>query len=219
MATKRRYGQACPVAHALDLVGERWALLVIRELRLGGRRYVDLEASLPGIGPSMLSQRLRDLEDVGLVSRRRLPPPAAAQVYELTDRGAELEPVFGALAAWGMRSPELPLDGDLSEDAVMLGLRMLVAHRPDGATGWTASYRVELERETYTLRVEDGTLTELVRGEPAGLTDAVIHTDRHVLHAVLTGQLDVDDALAGGRLGVDGAERAVRQLLAAARPR
>jgi len=100
------------IAHALDLIGERWALLVVRELRLGARRYVDLQASLPGIGPSVLSQRLRDLERVGVIRRRRLAPPASYYVYELTDWGAELEQVFRQLARWGMRSPVVALSGE-----------------------------------------------------------------------------------------------------------
>lgn len=105
MATMRkRYEQYCPVAHALDLVGERWALLVVRELMHGPKRYTDLVEHLPGIGTNILASRLRDLEAGGLVAKRRLPPPAASRVYELTEYGQGLRPALRELALWGARS-------------------------------------------------------------------------------------------------------------------
>ena len=106
----KRYDHYCPMAHALDLVGERWALLVARELVRGPRRYTDLVASLPGIGTNILAARLRDLEANGVVRRRKLPPPAASWVYELTDYGQELRPVMRELAIWGARSLGPPTD-------------------------------------------------------------------------------------------------------------
>src|SRR4051794_31511717 len=101
MATSRTYGDRCGVARALDVVGERWALLVVRELLLGAKRFTDLRGGLPRVSPDVLAQRLRELEDAGIVQRRTLPPPAASKVYELTPRGAELEPVVIALGRWG----------------------------------------------------------------------------------------------------------------------
>ena len=100
----RRYEQYCPMAHALDLVGDRWALLVIRELMHGPKRYTDLVEHLHGIGTNILAARLRDLEAHGVVSRRTLPPPAASKIYELTDYGRELRPAMRELALWGARS-------------------------------------------------------------------------------------------------------------------
>jgi DNA-binding HxlR family transcriptional regulator len=100
----KRYDQYCPVAHALGLVGERWALLIVRELLHGPQRYTDLTASLPKIGTNILSSRLKDLEACGIVAKRRLPPPAASQVYELTEYGNALKPVIRELALWGIRS-------------------------------------------------------------------------------------------------------------------
>jgi DNA-binding HxlR family transcriptional regulator len=100
----KRYEQYCPVAHALDLVGDRWALLVTRELMRGPLRYTDLVDHLPGIGTNILAARLRDLETHGIVTRRTLPPPAASRVYELTDYGRELRPALRELALWGARS-------------------------------------------------------------------------------------------------------------------
>ncbi|GAB7006206.1 hypothetical protein JCM18899A_36790 [Nocardioides sp. AN3] len=100
----KRYEQYCPMAHALDLVGDRWALLVIRELMHGPKRYTDLVDRLPGIGTNILATRLRDLESNGIVARRVLPPPAASKVYELTDYGRGLRPAMRELAIWGARS-------------------------------------------------------------------------------------------------------------------
>jgi DNA-binding HxlR family transcriptional regulator len=100
----KRYDQYCPVAHALGLVGERWALLIVRELLHGPQRYTDLAANLPKIGTNILSSRLKDLESGGIVTKRRLPPPAASQVYELTEYGRALKPVIRELAIWGIRS-------------------------------------------------------------------------------------------------------------------
>src|SRR5688572_9950283 len=100
---RRRYDQYCSAARALDLVGERWTLLVVRELLLWPRRYTDLAAGLPGIGSGLLASRLKELEAQGLVARRRLFPPASSIVYELTPAGRELEPVLDGLARWGAR--------------------------------------------------------------------------------------------------------------------
>ena len=108
----KRYEQYCPMAHALDLVGDRWALLVIRELMNGPKRYTDLVDRLHGIGTNILAARLRDLELHGVVARRTLPPPAASRVYELTDYGRELRPAMRELALWGARSLGPPTDGD-----------------------------------------------------------------------------------------------------------
>src|SRR5215217_4721087 len=105
MSGKRSYEDGCATAHALDLVGERWALLVVRELLLGPKRFTDLRAGLPGISPNVLTQRLHDLEQFAIVRRRKLPPPFGSWVYELTDWGRQLEPVIIQLGRWGARSP------------------------------------------------------------------------------------------------------------------
>jgi DNA-binding HxlR family transcriptional regulator len=109
---RKSYDQYCPVAHALDLVGERWSLLVVRELMRGPKRYTDLAEHLPGIGTNILAARLRDLEAHGIVSKRRLPPPAASRVYELTEYGRELDAVMRELALWGARSLGPPRAAD-----------------------------------------------------------------------------------------------------------
>lgn len=109
---RKRYEQYCPVAHALGLVGERWALLVVLELTRGPKRYTDLAENLPGIGTNILADRLRDLEAGGIVARRTLPPPAASRVYELTEYGQALRPAIRELALWGARSLGPPTAAD-----------------------------------------------------------------------------------------------------------
>jgi DNA-binding HxlR family transcriptional regulator len=109
---RKRYEQYCPVAHALDLVGERWALLVVRELMHGPKRYTDLVEHLPGIGTNILASRLRDLEAGGIVAKRTLPPPAASRVYELTEYGQGLRAAIRELALWGARSLGPPTADD-----------------------------------------------------------------------------------------------------------
>ncbi|MGH3039187.1 MAG: winged helix-turn-helix transcriptional regulator, partial [Gaiellaceae bacterium] len=108
----KRYEAYCPVAHALGLVGERWALLVVLELMHGPKRYTDLVERLPGIGTNILAARLRDLEAGGVVTRRTLPPPAASRVYELTEYGLALRPAIRELGLWGARSLGPPTDRD-----------------------------------------------------------------------------------------------------------
>src|SRR3954454_5030595 len=112
MPARRNYSQGCGTAHALDLVGDRWALLVVRELVLGPKRFIDLREGLPGIGPNVLSQRLKELSDAGVTRRGLLPRPAGSTVYELTEWGSELEDVIVRLGRWGARSPHMPSDVD-----------------------------------------------------------------------------------------------------------
>lgn len=126
VATRRTYGSyndGCASAHALDLIGERWALIVVRELLLGAKRFVDIQRDIPGIGPAVLSQRLHDLEEVGIVVRRTLPRPARLMVYDLTDWGRDLEAVNAALSLWAIGSPRLPLEADMSPDTLVLAMR------------------------------------------------------------------------------------------------
>src|ERR671916_1982902 len=123
--SRRRYDDACGTAHALDLVGERWALLVMRELMLGPKRFGDLRADLPGISANVLTQRLEGLEATGVLVRRKLPPPASVQVYELTPWGYESEPIFCALGRWAARSPRHDPSLPLSAASLMLSFRTM----------------------------------------------------------------------------------------------
>lgn len=178
----RTYGDPCGIARALDLVGERWALLVVRELLLGPKRFTDLRAGLAHVGPDMLAQRLRELEQAGVVQRAKLPPPAGARVYELTEWGRELEPVVLALGRWGSQAPFPPEHGELGIDALVLALKTLFEPaRVDGLSGRT--FELRLGEEVFTLRVGERTL-EAVRGS-AGAATATIATDPGILQQIL----------------------------------
>ena len=153
----KRYDQYCPVCHALGLVGERWALLVVRELLRGPKRYTDLAEGLPGIGTNVLAARLRELELGGIVRKRKLPPPAASTVYELTEYGAELEEALYALARWGARTLGPPGPGDDLYPA--WGLNAFAALLdPEAARGVTETYVLHIGDEVYTVRLAEGKL-------------------------------------------------------------
>lgn len=152
--TKRRYQDACGAAHALDLVGERWALLVIRELMLGPKRFGDIRSSLPGISANVLTQRLEGLEEAGVLARRRLPPPASAQVYELTPWGYEAEPIVQSLGRWAARSPAHDPTLPISATSVMLSFRtMFDAAR---AGDFKARLGFRLGSEHFVATIEEG---------------------------------------------------------------
>src|SRR5688500_7981819 len=140
MATSRRYGDACGIPRALDRVGERWALMIVRELLLGPKRFTDLRAGLPNASPNVLAQRLRELEAAGVVRRRKLPPPAASRVYELTDWGMELEPVIVGLGRWGARSASRSREAELGVDSLILSFRTMFDAQ--AAQGLRASYEL-----------------------------------------------------------------------------
>jgi DNA-binding HxlR family transcriptional regulator len=182
VAGKRTYGDPCGIARALDVIGERWALLVVRELLLGPKRFTDLRAGLPHLSPDVLSQRLRELEQAGVLRRDKLPPPGAAQVYELTDRGRELEPIVLGLGRWGSRAP-FPADhGELGVDALVLALKTL--YDPSGADGLTgSSFELRLGEHRFAAHLADGRF-DVARG---AATDAraAITTDSGTLQQIL----------------------------------
>jgi DNA-binding HxlR family transcriptional regulator len=155
--TKRRYDDACGAAHALDLVGERWALLVMRELMLGPNRFSDLRSALPGISANVLTQRLEGLEAAGVLLKRRLPPPASAQVYELTPWGYEAEPIFQVLGRWAARSPSHDPSLPLSSVSLILSLRTMFD--PARAKGVEGSVGLRIAAESFRATVRDGILT------------------------------------------------------------
>lgn len=209
MTTRRSYGEGCAAAHALDLVGERWALLVVRELLLGPKRFTDLKAGMPGASPNVLSQRLRELEEAGIVRRRKLAPPAGSRVYELTDWGSKLEPVITALGRWGARSPALPLEAGLGVDSFVLALRTVFD--PAAAEGLSARYELRVGEDRFRVVVADGRI-EAVRGA-ADAPDATIDTDVDALPAVLWGGRPLADAERSGELTIEGDRLAVQRLL------
>jgi DNA-binding HxlR family transcriptional regulator len=210
MASKRTYGDRCGVARALDLVGERWALLVVRELLLGPKRFTDLRAGLPHVGPDVLAQRLRDLEQSGLVRRGTLPPPAGSRIYELTERGRELEPVVIALGRFGSVAPFPPGEAGIGVDAVVIALKSLFA--PAAADGMAASYELRLGEQPFRLDVADGRI-EIARGS-APAPDATLETDPGTLASVLWHGRKLDEARRAGDLAIAGDRTAVTRLLA-----
>jgi DNA-binding HxlR family transcriptional regulator len=181
MAGKRTYGDRCGIARALDVVGERWALLVVRDLLLGPKRFTDLRAGLPHVSPDVLSQRLRDLEHAGIVRRTKLPPPASARVYELTERGQALEPVVLELGRWGSQEPVPDADARLGPDSAVIALKTMFDAA--GADGHEETYELRLEDHPFRLRVVDGRL-EAARGG-AERPAATIDTDPATLADVL----------------------------------
>jgi DNA-binding HxlR family transcriptional regulator len=210
MGTKRSYGDACRFAYALDLVGERWSLLIVRELLLGPKRFTDLRHGLPNASPNILSERLRELEQGGVVHRRKLPPPAASQVYELTEWGKELEPVVTKLGAWGARSPLPPEHQEIGTDSSVLALRSLFD--PGAAAGLEASYELRLGDERFRVEIAGGELA-LERGEVEGPAVAV-ETDAPTLAGLLTGRLPLEEALVSGAVVIDGSKKEARSFLA-----
>jgi DNA-binding HxlR family transcriptional regulator len=209
MPTTRSYNDLCPIARALDVVGERWALLVVRELLLGPQRFSDLRDALPGVSSNLLTDRLRELEARGVVRRRVLPPPAGSSVYELTDRGRRLEPVLDALGEWGaMESPAA--DGSLSATAVLLFLRGSVRANPATPAG---TFRLQLDNRAWTLARRESVF-EIEPGD-ATAADAGIRTDPITLNALLLDPDGLDAAVATGAAEIEGDVDALRGLLTA----
>jgi DNA-binding HxlR family transcriptional regulator len=206
---KRSYGEACGIPRALDRVGERWALMVVRELLLGPKRFTDLREGLPHLSPDVLAQRLRELEESGIVTRRVLPPPAASKVYELTDWGRELEDVLLALGRWGARAPLSPEEACMSIDSHVVSLQTLFD--PETAGDFAPTVELRLGDDVFALAVV-GDRIEAERG-PATAPDIVIATDPATLLALIHRQLDLPDALAAGQATVTGDKRAARRFL------
>ena len=197
MTTARRYDDPCGIARALDVVGDRWALLVVRELIFGPKRFVQLRQGLTGISPNVLSQRLRDLEDAGVVRRDVLGPPADVPVYELTARGLALEPVLLELARWGSQQP-LTAPGQLSASALLLALKAVF----DPAAGVGATFARRVDGDWFGLTAAGGSIT-IARGR-AEHPAATLETDVATLRSVAFGREPVTAAERDGRLTVTG---------------
>jgi DNA-binding HxlR family transcriptional regulator len=207
LAASRSYGDVCAVARALDAVGERWALLIVRELLFGAQRFSDLSRALPGASSNMLTDRLRELEARGVVCRQTLPPPAGSRVYELTTRGRDLEPVLEALGVWGRAEPPAA-QGSLSATSVLFLLRHSARAHPDPPT---QTFRLRLDDRAWTISGSDGQIDILPdRAQPP---DATLDTDPATLLTLLLNPASLKDALASGSARVEGNLSAVRRLL------
>lgn len=210
MSGKRCYGDACGVARALDVVGERWALMVVRELLLGPKRFTDIRDGLPHLSADVLAQRLRGLESAGIVERRVLPPPAPAKVYTLTESGRDLEPVILALGLWGGTHAAPPEAGMcMSFDSHILSLRTLF--RPDLAAGFETRVRLLLDGQEFSAEIAAGEAT-IERGLEAH-PDATVEAHPGTMLDVVHGRRDLDDALEAGELAIGGDEQVGRRFL------
>jgi DNA-binding HxlR family transcriptional regulator/putative sterol carrier protein len=203
MGASRTYGDPCGVARSLDVVGERWALLIVRELLLGPKRFSDLLDGLAGASPNVVSQRLRELIQSGVVHRRALGPPTRIHLYELTQWGYQLEPVILHLGRWGARAP-MPARGTLGIDSLVLSLK--AAFDTSRAQGEKATYELHIDDHDFVLELAHGAVT--ARQGRARNPDATITTSREALTAAVQGQRTLADVLHTADLKVDGDQTA-----------
>jgi DNA-binding HxlR family transcriptional regulator len=197
------------MARALDRVGERWAMMIVRELLMGPKRFTDLRTGLPTASPNVLAQRLRELERDGVVAKRRLPPPAASQVYELTEWGRELETVALALGRWGARAPMAPEGTTMSLDSHLVSMTTLFD--PERAGDFALRLEMRLGDETFRVLVGDGRISIERGSEPD--PEATLTTEPMTLIELMHGWRDFDAALADGSAVIDGDAERVRTLL------
>jgi len=206
----RPYQQYCPVAHSLELVGERWSLLIVRDLLKGPKRYSDLITGLPGLGTNILAGRLKELEGGGVVQKRKLPPPANVNVYELTEYGTGLQEVIAALGRWGFRSlGPPPADCPMPEGWLVQGAKTLFD--PVRAKGLDESYEVRCGNEIATIRVSAGAIEAETGGSDD--VDAVFELDAGTLFALATGEMEPNDAIAHGLARVEGDAEALGRFI------
>lgn len=204
---RRTYDQHCALAHGLDVLGERWTLLVIRELLLGPQRFSDLESSLAGIGPNTLAARLRQMESDGLIHKRRLPPPAPATVYALTDLGAALEPVIIELGRWGRHRLPATIGHEAFRPGWLL-LALKISFDPAHAADLDAVYELTVCDEPFTVRIHGGAID--VRRGNTSEADVAIRTDQATLLALANGTLSPGEATERGELHIEGDKQAAK---------
>ena len=197
---RRWYDDACGTAHALELVGERWSLMIVREMMYGPRRFSDIRAALPGLSANVLTQRLETLEGHGIVVRSRLPPPASVQVYGLTPWGYEADQLLMVLGNWAARSPGHDPTLPLSKTSLMLSFRTMFQADVAGDACMTVGFR--LAEETFRVLVMDGTLTPS-RG---GIEDAnvVFTTTPEAMAAYVYGKVTLEAMESTGAIAIEG---------------
>lgn len=210
--TKRSYGEYCGLAVALDLLGERWTMLIVRELLMGPRRFTDLLNGLPGIGTGLLTQRLRELEDANVAEKTVLPPPAASVVYQLTTEGARLRTALLELTRWGMHRLGAP-SADHHVNTRLLTFAVASRFNPRTSPAVDGTYELIVEGQAFQFKIDNG-LIEIHIGRTE-LARAVITTDMSTLIAVNNGTVSVTDALGNQSMIVQGDPDAI-ELLAAA---
>lgn len=207
---KRSYDDGCATAHVLDLVGERWALLVMRELLLGPKRFTDLRESLPGISANVLTQRLEALEEAGIVVRRKLPPPASTWVYGLTAWGEESEELFKVIGRWGARSPMHDPSAPLSVSSVVMSMRTMFS--PQNAKGMSGTIGFRFGHEEFLARFSDGRFD--IRRGALDDADLKIEGDQNAWAGALYGGVPVKSLEKSGNLKVSGDRKLLERALA-----
>jgi DNA-binding HxlR family transcriptional regulator len=210
MARTRSIEDGCGIAHASDLLGQRWALLVVRELLLGPKRFTDLRAGIPDISPNVLGQRLRELEESGIVTRRKLAPPAAVQVYQLTDWGRQLEPAVLALGRWATESPSFPRGTSMGPDSLVLALKSTF---DPAKADQDATYQLWLDEVPFKIALQERRF-EAARGETES-PDATIRSDPSTITGVVFGGNRLGKAVDAGEVAIEGSRRAVNALFRA----
>jgi len=207
----RSYRQFCALAYALDIVGERWTLLIIRELLAGPRRFKDLIDGLPDVSTNLLSERLKCLEQQGILSRRVLPPPAGSTVYELTAVGQALEKAVFELGKWGSQFLPASLEGLALPSVGATTLAIKAFFHPEQTAGINATYELHLSDEVLQVQIKGGEL-QVQQGQ-ALQADVVFHTDMPIFMGLFAGQIKPDAAISGGLLQIEGDPGALRQFL------
>ena len=207
--SRRTYGQYCAMARALDVLGERWTLLIVRELLTGPKRFKDLLEGLPGIGTNLLAARLKDLEGEGVLRRTTLPPPAGSAVYQLTERGRDLEPVLMGLARWGVDLLGEPHTGEAFRP-VWAVQAMKATMGPEAARWVRETYEFHVGEDVFHVRVDDG-VSEPEYG-PAFEPDLVLRTDGDTFLSLVSGRLEATDAIEAGKLRVEGDPKALARV-------
>jgi len=200
--TKRSYNQTCSTAYALDVIGERWTLLIIREMLPGARRYTDLLNALPGIGTNLLANRLKDLEANGVIAQRKLPPPASSTVYELTPLGKQLEEPFKALSVWGMNFAPVPPPDDATFPIGSAIMAMRTVFSPQAATGITLSVELHVDEDVFHAVIDDGKAT--IEYGPAENPDVVAQiAHKETILLVLNHIVAPDEILESGLFTIE----------------
>ncbi len=206
------YQDACGTAFAMEIIGERWALLIIRELMLGGRRFSDLRASLPGISAKVLTERLTGLERAGVLTKRKLPPPAATQVYELTEWGYLAEPAIQELGRWAARSPEHNPQLPISPVSFMLSLRTMIDHA--AARTFDATFGFTVGGESFLAELRGGVMP-VRRAEPGEPADAWLTAEVALpLLRVIYGKQPLAEGIAAGGVSLAGDQPLAERFLA-----
>ncbi len=207
----RSYNQFCALAYALDFVGDRWTLLVIRELLVGPRRFKDLLDGLPGISTNLLSERLKSLEQQGILSRRVLPPPAGSTVYELTSSGRALEKSMLELGKWGSQFLPTSLEGVALPSLGAIALAIKAFFHPEQAQRVDETYELHLGNEVLQVQINEGEI-QVQQGESLK-PDVVFRTDMQSYLGLFTGQIKPDEAISGGLIRIEGDPGALSRFL------